>query len=72
MMRILALLTTILIALSAPAEAQDNATVQKLADQFAETITRMFHFDPFENKLFPGYKGDGKNFLGFSKQLKEA
>ena len=40
MMRTLALLTTILIALSAPAPAQDNATVQKLADQFAETITR--------------------------------
>jgi hypothetical protein len=38
---------------------------------FAETITRLFHFDPFEGKLFPGYKGDGKNFLGFSKQLKE-
>ena len=40
MMRTLALLTTILIALSAPVQAQDNATVQKLADQFAETITR--------------------------------
>jgi uncharacterized protein (DUF1501 family) len=38
---------------------------------FAETITRMFHFDPFESKLFPGYKGDDKNFLGFAKQLKE-
>src|SRR3954464_13626580 len=40
MMRTLALLTTVLIALSAPVQAQDNATVQKLADQFAETITR--------------------------------
>jgi uncharacterized protein (DUF1501 family) len=38
---------------------------------FAETITRLFHFDPFEGKLFPGYKGDGKNFLGFAKQVKE-
>jgi uncharacterized protein (DUF1501 family) len=39
---------------------------------FAESITRLFHFDPFETKLFPGYKGDGSNFIGFSKQLKEA
>jgi uncharacterized protein (DUF1501 family) len=39
---------------------------------FAECITRLFHFDPFESKLFPGYKGDGSNFVGFSKQLKEA
>ncbi len=39
-MRTLALLTTILVVLSAPAQAQDNATVQKLADQFAETITK--------------------------------
>jgi len=39
---------------------------------FAESITRLFHFDPFEAKLFPGYKGDGSNFIGFSKQLKEA
>jgi uncharacterized protein (DUF1501 family) len=39
---------------------------------FAETVTRLFHFDPFEAKLFPGYKGDGSNFIGFSKQMKEA
>jgi uncharacterized protein (TIGR02246 family) len=39
-MRKLALLATILVVLSAPAQAQDNATVQKLADQFAEMITK--------------------------------
>ena len=39
---------------------------------FAETITRLFHFDPFASQLFPGYKGNGDNFLGFMKQMKEA
>jgi uncharacterized protein (DUF1501 family) len=39
---------------------------------FAETITRLFHFDPFQSQLFPGYKGNDKNFLGFLKQMKEA
>jgi uncharacterized protein (DUF1501 family) len=38
---------------------------------FAESITRLFHFDPFESKLFPGYKGDGSNFINLAKQLKE-
>ena len=31
-----------------------------------------FHFDPFASQLFPGYKGDPSNFIGFSKQMKEA
>jgi len=35
-----ALLTTIFVVLSAPAQAQDNATVQKLADQFAEAFNK--------------------------------
>lgn len=39
---------------------------------FAESITRLFHFDPFQGQMFPGYKGDGANFLGFMKQMKEA
>jgi uncharacterized protein (DUF1501 family) len=39
---------------------------------FAESITRLFHFDPFQSNLFPGYKGDGSNFINFAKQLKEA
>jgi uncharacterized protein (DUF1501 family) len=38
---------------------------------FAESITRLFHFDPFQAQIFPGYKGDGSNFIGFSKQMKE-
>jgi uncharacterized protein (DUF1501 family) len=38
---------------------------------FAESITRLFHFDPFQSQLFPGYKGDHTNFLGFLKQMKE-
>lgn len=39
-MRNLALLTTILLVLSAPSRAQDNATVQKLADRFAEAFNK--------------------------------
>ena len=39
---------------------------------FAESITRLFHFDPFASQLFPGYKGDASSFIGFSKQMKEA
>jgi hypothetical protein len=39
-MRKLALLTTIFVVLSAPTHAQDNATVQKLADQFAEAFNK--------------------------------
>jgi uncharacterized protein (DUF1501 family) len=38
---------------------------------FAESVTRLFHFDPFQTQIFPGYKGDSSNFLGFVKQLKE-
>jgi uncharacterized protein (DUF1501 family) len=38
---------------------------------FAESVTRLFHFDPFQTQVFPGYKGSGTNFLGFAKQLKE-
>ena len=39
-MRRLAILTTILVGLSAPGYAQDNATVQRLADQFAEAFNK--------------------------------
>ena len=39
-MRRLALLATIVVALSAPGHAQDNATVQRLADQFAEAFNK--------------------------------
>jgi len=39
-MRKLALLTTIFVVLSAPTHAQDNAAVQKLADQFAEAFNK--------------------------------
>ncbi len=38
---------------------------------FAESVTRLFHFDPFTNNCFPGYKGDHTNFLGYIKQMKE-
>ena len=38
---------------------------------FAESVTRLFHVDPFKTQIFPGYKGNGSNFLGFAKQLKE-
>ncbi len=39
-MRRLAVLTTFLVALSGPVSAQDNATVQKLADQLAEAFNK--------------------------------
>jgi len=38
---------------------------------FAESVTRLFHFDPFAGNVLPGYKGDHTNFLGFIKQQKE-
>ena len=38
---------------------------------FAESVTRLFHFDPFQANVFPGYKGNGTNFVGFAKQVKE-
>jgi uncharacterized protein (DUF1501 family) len=38
---------------------------------FAESITKLFHFDPFQAQMFPGYRGNGSNFLNFAKQLKE-
>jgi uncharacterized protein (DUF1501 family) len=39
---------------------------------FAESLSKLFHFDPFKAELFPGYKGSGKEYLDFAKQLKEA
>ena len=38
---------------------------------FAESLSKLFHFDPFKAELFPGYKGNGKDYLNFAKQLKE-
>ena len=38
---------------------------------FAETLSKLFHFDPFRAELFPGYKGTGKEYLNFMKQMKE-
>jgi uncharacterized protein (DUF1501 family) len=39
---------------------------------FAESLSKLFHFDPFKAELFPGYKGSGKDYLDFAKQMKEA
>jgi uncharacterized protein (DUF1501 family) len=39
---------------------------------FAESLSKLFHFDPFRAELFPGYKGNGKEYLNFAKQLQEA
>jgi len=39
---------------------------------FSESLSKLFHFDPFKSNLFPGYKGTGKDYLNFAKQLKEA
>src|SRR5215203_3878673 len=39
-MRRLALATTILVALGTPASAQDSATLQRLADQFADAFNK--------------------------------
>jgi len=38
---------------------------------FSESLSKLFHFDPFRSNLFPGYKGSGKDYLNFAKQLKE-
>jgi uncharacterized protein (DUF1501 family) len=38
---------------------------------FAESLSKLFHFDPFKAELFPGYKGTHKDDLEFAKQLKE-
>ena len=38
----------------------------------AESISKLFHFDPFKAQIFPGYKAGGKDYLNFMKQLKEA
>jgi uncharacterized protein (DUF1501 family) len=38
---------------------------------FSESLSKLFHFDPFKANLFPGYKGTGKDYLNFAKQLKE-
>ncbi|HWE93178.1 MAG TPA: DUF1501 domain-containing protein [Tepidisphaeraceae bacterium] len=38
---------------------------------FAESLVRLFHFDPFAGKVFPDYQATPKNFLGFMKQQAE-
>ena len=38
---------------------------------FAESLSKLFHFDPFKADLFPGYKGTHRDYLEFAKQLKE-
>ncbi len=38
---------------------------------FAESISKLFHFDPFKAKMFPGYNGNGSEYINFLKQLKE-
>jgi len=38
---------------------------------FAESISKLFHFDPFRGNLFPGYKGTHRDYVDFTKQLKD-
>lgn len=38
---------------------------------FAESLSKLFHFDPFTSNVFPGYRGGAKDYLNFVKQLKE-
>jgi uncharacterized protein (DUF1501 family) len=38
---------------------------------FAESLTRMFHVDPFSTGILPGYKGGPQSFLNFVQQLPE-
>lgn len=38
---------------------------------FAESLSKLFHFDPFSSNVFPGYKGGAKDYLNFVQQLKE-
>jgi uncharacterized protein (DUF1501 family) len=39
---------------------------------FAESISKLFHFDPFRSGLFPAYKGTHRDYIDFAKQLKDA
>jgi uncharacterized protein (DUF1501 family) len=39
---------------------------------FAESLSKLFHFDPFKSELFPGYKGTHRDYIDFMKQMKEA
>ena len=38
---------------------------------FAESISKLFHFDPFKAKMFPGYSGNGGEYVNYLNQLKE-
>jgi uncharacterized protein (DUF1501 family) len=39
---------------------------------FAETLVKLFRFDPYKSKMFPNYQGAPKDFVGFMNQMKEA
>jgi uncharacterized protein (DUF1501 family) len=39
---------------------------------FAETLVKLFRFDPYKAKMFPSYNGTPSDFVGFMNQMKEA
>jgi uncharacterized protein (DUF1501 family) len=52
-------------------EGRYQPTVIDFRTVFAESLIRLFRFDPYQKRLFPGYKGTPKELLGFAKQMKE-
>lgn len=39
---------------------------------FAETLVKLFRFDPYKAKMFPNYQGSPNDFINFMTQMKEA
>ena len=38
---------------------------------FAETLVKLFRFDPYKAKMFPSYNGTPSDFIGYMNQMKE-
>ena len=36
---------------------------------FSEALVNMFEFKAFDGKMFPGYRGNEQNFLGFMNKV---
>jgi uncharacterized protein (DUF1501 family) len=39
---------------------------------YAEALEKLFNFNPYQSKIFPGYKGTPANYLDFMKPVKQA
>ena len=38
---------------------------------FAESLAKLFRFDPFKSQIFPDYRGGPRNYINFAQQLKD-